>query len=49
MELPNHIKLNKKDEKKINKTLQFFRSGLITGAVIIIAIILIILVMEILK
>ena len=31
MEFEDHIKLNKKDEKKINKLLGYFKKGLITG------------------
>lgn len=49
MEIPNNIKLNKKDEKKINTTLHFFKGGLITGSVIIIVFLFIILALEILK
>ena len=43
-ELPNHIKLSKKDEKRINKFLKaakgWFGIGLINGAIIIGALLL---------
>ena len=46
MEFKNHIKLNKKDENKIKKFLQFFRKGLITGASIFAGFLLILSIIE---
>ena len=48
MEFEN-VKLNKKDEKKINKLLRYFRNGLITGSSIIVGFLLALLIIEFIK